>query len=153
MNKLTQFSHLFKNTTMSVTWNLSLGIFCCAPSVRRSASSTLWPASRSWICLSRGSGTRIYTALVEARMTFPKITHTHGSGLQRSRTATKVFFFLHTTNRLIWLILRSTRSKRVQLWEEMTTSVTFLLLYQLLLSVTGSSSSRFNWDSSALKST
>lgn len=63
-----------KSKQHTATWNLSLGIFCCAPSVRTSASSTLWLASKSWICLSSGRGTRTYTAFVEARMTFPKNT-------------------------------------------------------------------------------
>lgn len=60
-----------KKQTLLFTWNLSLGIFLCAPSVSVSASSTLWPASKSWICVSSGRGTRTYTALVEASIILP----------------------------------------------------------------------------------
>lgn len=53
------------------TWNFSFGIFLRAPFARTRASSTLWLARRSWICFSKGSGTKIYTPLLVATITFP----------------------------------------------------------------------------------
>lgn len=66
------------------------------------ASSTLWLASRSWICRSSGRGTRKYTALVEARMTFPKTQNSHMSDPQKHRVTQLVYSY--TTNGLIIIL-------------------------------------------------